>query len=78
MTSAFEALDSGARTVIVLVAAGLAYFVYRLVWPGANCRRCGGSGKESFSPNGKNFRICRKCKGGGKRRHWLPRLFDRK
>lgn len=77
MTSALDALDSGARTAVVLVVAGLAYLGYRLLWPMAKCKRCGGTGKESFSPNGRNFRICRRCGGNGKRRHLLPRLFDR-
>lgn len=50
--------------VVAVLAAG--YAISCLLWPITNCRRCDGAGRHR-SPNGKNWRACRKCKGSGGR-----------
>jgi hypothetical protein len=66
--------------VAVLVVAGLVltglYLLACAVWPYANCDRCDGSGK-SRSPSGKKFRLCRRCKGAGRRERLGRRLLNR-
>lgn len=44
----------------------LVYLVGCRWWPVTACRRCDGSGKVR-SPNGRNWRPCKRCSGSGGR-----------
>lgn len=63
-------MNGTATVVAVAVLTGLAalgaYWVACLLWPFANCRRCGGDGKTR-SPSGKAWRVCKRCDGTGRR-----------
>jgi hypothetical protein len=73
----------GAVLLAVLAVGGaLWHFVACALFPFANCKRCGGSGKTR-SKSGRHFRACRRCKGTGRRLrigrrvwNWLRRARD--
>lgn len=61
--------------VVVGVVVTLGYLVACVIWPFANCLRCGGTGKRR-SPSGKAWRKCRRCKGTGARLRTGRRIFN--
>lgn len=61
--------------VLVGLAVVASYAIACLLWPVTACRRCDGAGKFR-SPSGRNWRLCRKCKGSGGRIRTGRRIFN--
>lgn len=66
---------TGILIFLALVVAVTGYAVACRVWPFEDCPRCNGSGTKR-SPSGRAFRLCRRCKGAGRRvrtgrRFWI-------
>lgn len=81
MTPVIAAADTADRTAGQLILAAVvllwiaSYALACYVWPFARCKRCTGTGTRP-SPSGKAFRVCRKCKGRGRRIRTGRRVFN--
>jgi hypothetical protein len=62
--------DVDPATVGWLTVAALVWSAFKgwqaLIWPYAACGHCSGSGRHR-SPCGANWRLCRRCKGSGRK-----------
>ncbi|GAA1983327.1 hypothetical protein [Amycolatopsis minnesotensis] len=75
MLTAFTNLDPTGRVIVLAVLGTVAYLLSGLFWPYTACQACHG-GKHS-SPTGKNFGLCRRCRGSGKKLRLVARLLGR-
>lgn len=76
MLALFAQLDPTTRLIVVIAFVSGLYVLSVLVWPYTGCPTCSAAGKH-HSPNGANFRLCRQCKGSGKKVRLLARLLRR-
>ncbi len=69
-------MQSLALTALVMVGLVVVLYVRARLWPFVPCSACGGSGKR-FSPDGRAYGRCRRCKDGPKkeRRRLTARIF---
>lgn len=66
-----------AKALMFLVAAWLVWQVIScVIWPYTPCSRCGGNPK-TWSGDGQNYRLCRKCGASGRRRRLGARVLGR-
>jgi DnaJ-class molecular chaperone len=68
-------MTGGLVLAMALVAVVGGYVVACWVWPSTACRKCESHGKRR-SPTGRAFKICRRCKGTGRRIRTGRRIFN--
>jgi len=75
MLASFESLDPTGRTIVVLVVLVGLYVLSGLMRPYTVCPVC--KGRRNYSPTGKNWGECGKCRGSGKKIRLISRLLGR-
>ncbi|MGH3358810.1 MAG: hypothetical protein ACRDO7_08400 [Nocardioidaceae bacterium] len=61
--------------IIVLLGGSFGYLISLWLHPYARCRACGGTSKHFGAVFSRNFRVCRRCKGTGRKPRFGCYLF---